>query len=125
MVTDGAGKTVVLYSSYSAGWYWGYFTGPTSAFTPVGYLHDGAQSHAGQSRDATDGWFDPYFVIRGRNGTVYRFDGLGRPPAALDTDLTWNYCGDGPSIVKSGEFGVFLTCDGTNPLRIRYLQIAD
>jgi hypothetical protein len=56
---------------------------------------------------------------------VYRFEGLGNPPVALETDLTWNYCGYAPSTVKSGDYGVFLTCDGTNPLRIRYIQISN
>ena len=123
VVGDGVGKALVFYSSYNNNWHYGYFNTATSAFTVGGPLHLGGQTYSGTSRDSTDGYVAGKYFLRGRDGTVYRFNTLASAPTVVETGLAWGVCSNAPSLVSLGGYGVFVTCGVTGPLRLRYFLL--
>jgi len=122
VTSDDIGNAVIIYNSYDNGWQYGYMT-TDGSYHHKGLLISGSPYHSKQSRDSSEGFINDKYYIRIQSGQLYKFDEVSSFAEQVEDNLSWNYCRSAPSILSSHDFGVFLVCDGTKPLRLSIINL--
>ena len=122
VTSDNNGNAVIAYNSYGNGWHYGYIT-DNGDYIHKGFLSDESNYFSRQSKDSSEGFINNKYYIRMQSGKLFKFDNFSSNAVKISDDLKWTYCNGAPSIIKSGQFGVFLVCDGEKPLNLTILNL--